>query len=164
MKHGAIVVAFLAFAALPAAAQPPAAGAPDSLAAGAAVDALLDNTFRIDIETIAVTLDWYPASGGVDGTARLDFRLRPGQSRAVFNFAPFAASRSAISRLVIDGRSLSPQSDADVRLVLPPAAGPLSDMVDLPPEPGAGRSARDGLFPGALGSRAGQPRHVPDPP
>jgi hypothetical protein len=117
MKHGAVVVAFLVFAAVPAAAQPPAAGAPDSLAAVAAVDTLLDNTFRIDIETIAVTLDWYPASGGVDGTARLDFRLRPGQSRAVFNFAPFAASRSAISRLVIDGRSLSPQSDADVRLV-----------------------------------------------
>ena len=117
MKHAVFVVAFLALAVVPAAAQPPAAWIPDSQAAGTAVDTLLDGTFRIDIETIAVTLDWYPASGGVDGTARLDFRLRPGQSRAVFNFAPFAASRSAISRLVIDGRPLSPQSDADVRIV-----------------------------------------------
>jgi hypothetical protein len=117
MKHAASLIAILALAAQPAWAQPPSASIPGSQAAGAAVDTPLDNTFRIDIETIAVTLDWYPASGGVDGTARLDFRLRPGQSRAVFNFTPFVASRSAISRLVIDGRPLSPQSDADVRVV-----------------------------------------------
>ena len=117
MKHAAFLLAILALAALPAAAQPSAAWVPDSQAAGAAADAFLDGTFRIDIETIAVTLDWYPASGWVDGTARLDFRLRPGQSRAVFNFTPFVTSRSAISRLVLDGLSLSPQSDADVRIV-----------------------------------------------
>ena len=117
MKHAALIVAILALAALPAAAQPPGAWTPDSKVTAAAVDALLDGTFRIDIETIAVTLDWYPASGWVDGTARLDFRLRPGQSRAVFNFTPFATSRAAVSRLVIDGTSLSPQSEADVRLV-----------------------------------------------
>ena len=54
---------------------------PDIQASAPLSDALLDNTFRIDIQTIAVTLDWYPASGWVDATAQLDFRLRPGQSR-----------------------------------------------------------------------------------
>jgi hypothetical protein len=117
MKHATVIAAVLALSVLPAAAQPRDAGAPELQAAGAAVDTLLDDTFRIDIETIAVTLDWYPASGLVDGSARLDFRLRPGQSRAAFNFSPFAASRSAIRRMVIDGRPLSPQSDADVRIV-----------------------------------------------
>ena len=117
MKHLASITAILALTVLPAQAQTHTAGALDRQTAGAAADALLDSTFRIDIETIAVTLDWYPASGWVDGTARLDFRLRPGQSRAVFNFTPFAVSRNAISRLVIDGRPLSPQSDADVRIV-----------------------------------------------
>ena len=103
MKQMALIAAVLALAALPAAAQPDAAGIPDAQAAAAAIDTLLDGTFRIDIETIAVSLDWYPASGLVDGTARLDFRLRPGQSRAVFNFSPFAASRSAILRSTLAG-------------------------------------------------------------
>ncbi|HSP91442.1 MAG TPA: hypothetical protein VLN08_11065, partial [Vicinamibacterales bacterium] len=129
MKHAASLIAILALAAMPAGAQPAAAWIPDSLAAGAAVDAFLDGTYRIDIQTIAVTLDWHPASGWVDGTARLDFLLRPGQSRAVFNFTPFAASPSAISRLVLDGRALSPQSDADVRLVT--VAGTRQPFIEL---------------------------------
>ncbi len=135
MKQMALIAAVLALAALPAAAQPDAAGTPDTQAAAAAIDTLLDGTFRIDIETIAVSLDWYPASGLVDGTARLDFRLRPGQSRAVFNFSPFATSRSAIRRLTLDGRSLSPQSDADVRIIT--AAGTRQPFVEiqLPLEP-----------------------------
>jgi hypothetical protein len=135
MARPALVVAILALAVLPAVAQPPEAWTPDNQAAGAAADALLDATYRIDIETIAVTLDWYPASGWVDGTARLDFRLRPGQTRAVFNFTPFATSRAAISRLVLDGRSLNPQSDADVRAV--PVAGTRQPFfeVQLPLDP-----------------------------
>jgi hypothetical protein len=88
--------------------------------AAAAPDALLDSTFRIDIDSITVTLDWYPATGWVDGTARLEFRLRPGQSRAVFNFTPFVTSRSAISRLVLDEYSVSPQSDGDVKIITVP--------------------------------------------
>jgi hypothetical protein len=136
MKHAALIVTILAFLAQPVlAAQPPTAWPPDRQVDGAAADPLLDNTFRIDIETIAVTLDWYPASGGVDGTARLDFRLRPGQSRAVFNFTPFAASRSAISRLVIDGRPLSPQSDADVRIVAVPGTRQPFIELQLPLDP-----------------------------
>jgi hypothetical protein len=70
MKHAASVTAILALAALPAAAQTPAAWVPDSQAAGSAIDTLLDSPYRIDIETIAVTLDWYPTSGWVDGTRR----------------------------------------------------------------------------------------------
>jgi hypothetical protein len=78
---------------------------------------LLDRTFRIDIETITATLDWYPASGWVDGTATVVFRLRPGQTRAVFNFTPLVTSRSSVSRLVLDGRAFSPGSDNDVRVL-----------------------------------------------
>jgi len=44
------------------------------VSAAAAPDALLDSAFRIDIDTIAATLDWYPATGWVEGTARLEFR------------------------------------------------------------------------------------------
>jgi len=88
--------------------------------AAAAPDALLDSAFRIDIDSITVTLDWYPATGWVDGTATLAFRLRPGQSRAVFNFTPFVTSRSAISRLVLDEYALSPQSDGDVKIITVP--------------------------------------------
>ena len=100
---------------VPVAAQTPPAEVSGTQAA--ASDTLLDDTFRIDIDTITATLDWYPASGVVDGTARLDFRMRAGQSRAVFNFTPFATSRTAISRLVLDGRSLGPQSATDVSIV-----------------------------------------------
>jgi hypothetical protein len=82
-------------------------------------DDLLDRTYRIDIESITATLDWYPSSGGVDGTATLVFRMRPGQTRAVFNFTPFVTARSAVSRLVLDGRAFSTQSDADVRIFSP---------------------------------------------
>jgi hypothetical protein len=88
-----------------------------SLSVAEASEPLLDGTFRIDVETITVTLDWYPASGWVDGSARLDFRMRPGQTRAVVNFTPLAASRASVSRLVLDGRPLSPQSEADVRVL-----------------------------------------------
>jgi hypothetical protein len=82
-----------------------------------ALDALLDGTFRIDIETIDVTLDWYPPTGWVDGAARLTFRMRDGQTRAAFNFQPFVDARTAVTRLVLDGRELSPQSDLDVRIL-----------------------------------------------
>ena len=136
MKHAAVILLFLAFVVPPAsAAQPPTAWSPDSQVAGAAGGALLDSTFTIDIETIAVTLDWYPASGEVDGTARLDFRLRPGQSRAAFNFTPFAASRGAISRLVVDGRPLSPQSDADVKILAVPGTRQPFIELQLPLDP-----------------------------
>jgi hypothetical protein len=91
-----------------------------AVVAGAASDPLLDNTYRIDIDTITATLDWYPATGWVDGSATLEFRLRPLQGRAVFNFTPFVTSRSAISRLVLDGYSLSPQSDGDVKMITVP--------------------------------------------
>jgi hypothetical protein len=83
----------------------------------AVLDDLLDRTFRIDVETITATLDWYPAAGLVDGTATMAFRLRPGQSRAVFNFTPLVTSRSSVSRLVVDGRAFNPGSDSDVRLL-----------------------------------------------
>jgi len=88
-----------------------------SVIAAAAPDALLDSTFRIDIDTITATLDWYPATGWVDGSARLEFRLRAGQSRAMLNFTPFVTSRAAISRLVLDEHSLNPGSDGDVKII-----------------------------------------------
>ena len=137
MMAAARVLAGLALLLAPGvpAAQPLVPAFGDSQVAGAAADALLDNTFRIDIETITATLDWYPASGVVDGTAQLDFRLRPGQSRAVFNFTPFVTARTAISRLVLDGRSLGPQSDADVGSSPCPARSSRSSNCQLPLDP-----------------------------
>jgi len=96
-----------------------------------ALDTLLDSTFRVDVETIAVVLDWYPASGWVDATARVEFRLRQGQSRAAFNFTPLVTSRSAVTRLVLDDYHLSPQSEFDVRIIS--VAGTRQPFVELQP-------------------------------
>lgn len=87
-----------------------------ALQAQTAIDDLLDGAFRIDIDTISASFDWYPGSGSVDAAATIVFRMRPGQDRAAFNFTPFAASRSSVTRLVLDGRSFNPQSSGDVRV------------------------------------------------
>ena len=111
--------------------------APEGQQAQTALDTLLDGTYRIDIDTISATLDWYPASGWVDATATLTFRLRPGQSRAAFNFTPFATARSAVSRLVVDGRAFNLQSNDDVRVIQ--VAGTRQPFVEIryDLEPGA---------------------------
>jgi hypothetical protein len=65
--------------------------------------ALLDDTFRIDITAIAVTLTYHPQDAVVDGRTQLRFRLRPGQRRPRLHFDP-ACRGQVISAWRLDGR------------------------------------------------------------
>ena len=50
--------------------------------------ALRDAAFRIDLSRVDVTLDLDPKKGTLSGRCRLTFRMRPGQTRPLFHFAP----------------------------------------------------------------------------
>ncbi len=65
---------------------------------------LLDETFRIDIAAIDVTLTYYPGDAAVNGRAQVRFRMRPGQVRPRIHFDP-ACRGDIISEWRLDGRS-----------------------------------------------------------
>jgi hypothetical protein len=65
---------------------------------------LLDDTFRIDIAEIDVTLTYHPQQAAVDGGARVRFRMRPGQRRPRIHFDP-ACRGNVISEWRLDGRA-----------------------------------------------------------
>jgi len=137
-KGTAVWIACLCLPAAPAAgsgrglASEPAAQAPHPQAA---IDDLLDSTFRIDIDAIEATLDWYPASGRVDASTTLTFRMRPGQTRAALNFTPLAAARASVTRLVVDGRPFNPQSNDDVRVANVPGTRQPFAEIQYPLDP-----------------------------
>jgi hypothetical protein len=81
----------------------------------AAEQALLDATFRIDIQRIDVVFDLFPDESVVQASARLAFRMRPGQTRPVFHLTPAVTGTDVSLRL--DGEPLSLASEADVRFV-----------------------------------------------
>ena len=118
-----------------AAAQPPTAWSPDSQVAGAA--GTHSSTARSGLTSRRLPSPWtgIPRRGTWTAPRGWTSASGLGQSRAVFNFTPFAASRSAISRLVIDGRPLSPQSDADVRIVAVPGTRQPFIEIQLPLDP-----------------------------
>jgi len=76
---------------------------------------LLDDTFRIDIETIQVTYDFFPDELQVRGFARLTFKMRPGQSRALIHFDP-GWRDNAIDSIALDGEALSYSDSNDVNI------------------------------------------------
>ncbi|MBN2346027.1 MAG: hypothetical protein JXO51_06520 [Candidatus Aminicenantes bacterium] len=63
---------------------------------------LLDETFRIDISEIDVTLTYRPQEAAVDGRARVRFRMRPGQRRPRIHFDP-GCRPGVISEWRLDG-------------------------------------------------------------
>jgi hypothetical protein len=64
---------------------------------------LLNDAFRIDISEIRLTLTYHPDSATVDGTSRIRFSMRPGQSRPLLHFNP-AARGQALQYLQLDER------------------------------------------------------------
>jgi aminopeptidase N len=66
----------------------------------------LDGTFRIDIQNITVTFDYYPDRYYVDGVARLDFVMRAGQTVPRFHFPPAERTAAVIQSLVLDGETI----------------------------------------------------------
>jgi len=76
---------------------------------------LLDETFRIDIEIIRVTFDFFPDQLLVQGFASLTFKMRPGQSRALIHFDP-GLRDNAIDSIALDGEALSFSDSNDVQI------------------------------------------------
>ena len=83
---------------------------------GRAADQLMDGMFRIDIRDIAVTFDYYPDSHYADARARVEFVMRPGQTRPVIHFDP-AIRHNTVSALSLNGEALNISSSADVRIL-----------------------------------------------
>ncbi|HSQ35982.1 MAG TPA: hypothetical protein VLQ89_08325, partial [Candidatus Binatia bacterium] len=77
--------------------------------------ALLDDTFRIDIAEIRLTLTYHPDTAVVDGTSRIRFTMRPGQRRPLFHFNP-AVRGQALQYLQLDDRVWSDAADG-IRVV-----------------------------------------------
>ena len=71
---------------------------------------LLDDTFRIDISEIRLTLTYHPGAAVVDGTSRIRFTMRPGQSRPLVHFNP-AVRGQALQYLQLDDRVWSNPAD-----------------------------------------------------
>jgi hypothetical protein len=76
---------------------------------------LLDDTFRIDIQTIQVIYDFYPDELRVDGAATVYFNMRSGQTRGLVHFDP-GVYDNAIDSLALDAEPLSFSSSNDVRV------------------------------------------------
>lgn len=77
--------------------------------------ALLDDTFRIDIGTIDVVFDVVPDESYIDARAVVTFRMRAGQSRPVVHFDP--ALRSVVpGSILLNGEPLVFSDTSDVQV------------------------------------------------
>jgi hypothetical protein len=83
---------------------------------GSAADQVMDGMFRIDIKDIEVAFDYYPESHYADGHARVEFVMRPGQTRPVIHFDP-AIRYNAVSAVSLNGEGLDISDPADVRIL-----------------------------------------------
>ena len=71
---------------------------------------LLNDTFRIDISEMNLALTYHPDAAVVDGTSRIRFTMRPGQSRPLVHFNP-AARGQVLQYLQLDDRVWSNPAD-----------------------------------------------------
>jgi len=78
-------------------------------------DILLNNTFRIDIQTIEASLDFYPLNGNMEGEAHLSFYMLPGQNMPLVHLSSHILNR--IKSITLDGESLSSGNNADVKII-----------------------------------------------
>jgi hypothetical protein len=76
---------------------------------------LLNETFRIDIDTIQVIYDFYPDQLLVRGAASVSFKMRSGQTRPLIHFDP-GWRDGAIDSIILDGEMLSYSNSNDVRV------------------------------------------------
>jgi len=76
---------------------------------------LLNDAFRIDISEIHLELTYHPDAAAVDGTSRIRFAMRPGQTRPVVHFNP-AVRGQALQYLQLDDRVWQNPADG-VRVV-----------------------------------------------
>lgn len=82
-------------------------------------DSLLDQAFRIDIQTIDVIFNYHPDQYYADVSATLNFKMRPGQTYPVFHLDPAFRDTSIVTNLLLNGESLQMGNTNHVRLVTP---------------------------------------------
>jgi len=93
----------------------PTAPSPDPISPGDET-ALLDSTFRIDIQSIDVAIDLFPGERRAQAQASVRFRMRPGQTRPLVHLEPARLPGAAVE-LRLDGEALDVARASDVKLV-----------------------------------------------
>jgi len=78
---------------------------------------LLDNTFRIDIRTITVKFNYYPAQSLVQCEARVEFHMRPGQRHPLIHLDPVLRNPRTVDKIRLDDEALDIFNPDDVRTV-----------------------------------------------
>jgi hypothetical protein len=76
---------------------------------------LLDDTFRIDIKTIAVTYDYWPEAGNIDCRAVVTFQMRDSQVRPLIHFDPAVRSPELIGAIRLNGELLDLSNPSDIQ-------------------------------------------------
>jgi hypothetical protein len=99
---------------------------PAPIPAAAGEDDILDAIFRIDLKTVQAELTFTPADISVDGTCRLTFRMRPGQTRPAFHFKPLSEGWISSCAFGLDGETWT------VSDLTPGAGTPILKILDIP--------------------------------
>ncbi len=81
-----------------------------------AADQLQDSTFRIDIETITATFDYFPGGTYAECRAVVAFRMRPGQHRPVIHLDPAIRDNTTVGAIRLNGEDLDIADESDVRI------------------------------------------------
>ena len=109
--------------------------------APAGIASKLAGAFRADLSDLQVSYDYWPDEARVDGRAVLRLTMRPDQRRAIFHFNPLRdvgarAERAFLTAVIINGETLDPQDDGDLRLLrpLPSAERAYEVQRDLAPD------------------------------
>jgi hypothetical protein len=84
---------------------------------GSNTDQMLDETFRIDIQAITVTFDYFPGDFHADCQARVEFVMRPGQQVPVIHLGPAVRDPSIVNQLQLNGETLDITNESQVRVV-----------------------------------------------
>jgi len=84
---------------------------------GLSEETLLNDTFRIDIKEIAVNYHIYPQSREIDAEARIIFRMRPGQTKAIIHFDPAENPDAGEMKISLNGESLDLNNPQDISIL-----------------------------------------------
>lgn len=77
---------------------------------------LFADTFRIDIQSIDITFDYYPGNSHVEAQAIVVFRMRPGQDRPIIHFDPALRGETNVL-LNLNGETLDFNNTNDVQIL-----------------------------------------------
>ncbi|MEN8153278.1 MAG: hypothetical protein ABFR75_04590 [Acidobacteriota bacterium] len=78
---------------------------------------LMQETFRIDIDTINVVADYYPESYYVDCTAEVTFQMLAGQNKAVIHLDPAIRDKNVVQSIELNDESLNINDTSDVMIL-----------------------------------------------